>query len=127
MAGKNRRRMRLPPIRKQQRSSFSATPHGQLSADVVDAYGSVTAYEWSRPCSPSSGSLLSYQAAYTVGPTQTGWSYGEMCYVPASRRVEVTEEQRRLCGGMDDDEVSLCKEMMGVVLGLFGDLDYVDP
>jgi len=50
------------------------------------------------------------------------------CYVPASRRVEVTEEQRRLCGGMDDDdEVSLCKEMMGVVFGLFGDLDYVDP
>jgi len=105
MAGKNRRRMRLPPIRKQPRSSFSATLQGQLSADVVDAYGSVTAYEWSRPCSPPSGPLLSYQAAYTACPTQTGRSCGVACYVPASRRVEVTEEQRRLCGGMDDDEV----------------------
>jgi len=36
-------------------------------------------------------------------------------------------EQRRIFGGEIGDEVSLCAKMLDVVVGLFGDVDYVDP
>jgi hypothetical protein len=39
----------------------------------------------------------------------------------------LAEEQRRIFGGEIGDEVSLCFKMLDVMLGLFGDMDYVDP
>jgi hypothetical protein len=39
----------------------------------------------------------------------------------------LAEEQRRIFGGDIGDEVSLCFKMLDVMLGLFGDMDYVDP
>ena len=40
---------------------------------------------------------------------------------------DLEQAQRQLFGGEVGDEVSLCESMLGVVVGLFGDLDYVDP
>ena len=41
--------------------------------------------------------------------------------------TDLEQAQRRLFGGEVGDRVSLCESMLGVVVGLFGDLDYVDP
>lgn len=37
------------------------------------------------------------------------------------------ESYLRLFGGDVDDDVSLCKNMLGVVFSLWGDIDYTDP
>ena len=37
------------------------------------------------------------------------------------------EQQRLLFGGEVTDDVSLCEEMLNVMISLFGDIDYVDP
>jgi hypothetical protein len=38
------------------------------------------------------------------------------------------QEQQRLYGGDGiSDDVSLCPAMLGVVMSLFGDIDYIDP
>src|SRR3954452_8536109 len=39
----------------------------------------------------------------------------------------LVEEQQRIFGGEIGDEVSLCDAMLGVVVSLFGDIDYIDP
>ncbi|KAH0551521.1 hypothetical protein GP486_007260 [Trichoglossum hirsutum] len=39
----------------------------------------------------------------------------------------LAEEQQRIFGGEIGDEVSLCFKMLDVIVGLFGDMDYVDP
>lgn len=40
---------------------------------------------------------------------------------------ELEEAQRRMFGGEVGDEVSLCAPMLGVLVSLFGDVDYDDP
>jgi hypothetical protein len=42
-------------------------------------------------------------------------------------RMQLEQEQQRLFGGDVDDDVSLCPAMLGVMLRLFGDIDYIDP
>ena len=37
------------------------------------------------------------------------------------------KDPKRMFGGVDEDGMELCDEMMQVVIGLFGDTDYVDP
>lgn len=37
------------------------------------------------------------------------------------------EHEQRLFGGDFDDDVSLCEPMLGVLMSLFGDIDYTDP
>lgn len=42
-------------------------------------------------------------------------------------KMQLEQEQLLLFGGDIDDDVSLCPAMLSVVMGLFGDIDYVDP
>lgn len=42
-------------------------------------------------------------------------------------RIQHEREQQRLFGGDLDDDVSLCEPMLGVLMSLFGDIDYTDP
>lgn len=46
-----------------------------------------------------------------------------------SARGREKEEFKRLFGGVEDDDVSLCENMLGVVYSLFGEgcTDYIDP
>jgi hypothetical protein len=43
------------------------------------------------------------------------------------KAAALVEEQQRMFGGEIGDEVSLCDAMLGVVISLFGDIDYIDP
>lgn len=42
-------------------------------------------------------------------------------------RQQEKEAYTRLFGGGEDDDVSLCANMLGVVYSLWGGIDYVDP
>ena len=42
-------------------------------------------------------------------------------------KMQLEQEQLLLFGGDIDDDVSLCPAMLSVVMGLFGDIDYIDP
>jgi hypothetical protein len=45
----------------------------------------------------------------------------------ALSKMQLEQEQLRLCGGDVDDDVCLCEPMLQVVIHLFGALDYSDP
>lgn len=51
----------------------------------------------------------------------------EKAAVVQKENHELLAEQHRLFGGEVNDDVSLCKSMLSVVLFLFGDIDYIDP
>jgi len=62
---------------------------------------------------------------------QSWFSWKERAREEERRRLEevaaLVEEQQRIFGGEIGDEVSLCDAMLGVVISLFGDIDYIDP
>ena len=59
--------------------------------------------------------------------TQCRWQVLEQEQERRRSAARLEAEQRRVFGGEDGDEVSLCGPMLQVVLSLFGGVDYVDP
>ena len=43
------------------------------------------------------------------------------------QQLQLEQERMLLFGGEVDDDVSLCAPMIGVLISLFGDIDYTDP
>jgi hypothetical protein len=109
-------------IRDRENRYIHSLPMGaSASLDAYEPYRSSRSTpapldSWGRPISAKAGAL----------PQAILWEGSRAHRILMEREME---EKRRLevFGGEVGDEVSLCFKMLDVVVGLFGDTDYVDP